>query len=76
MVSIDRKFFSEVRSCGCFLLRGSERRCGASAAMLMRSVLFWDITRRRVVTVYRRFGTTYRFLLQKSRVFSAWTLDP
>jgi hypothetical protein len=27
--------------------------------MLMRSALFWDITRRRVVIVYRRFGTTY-----------------
>jgi hypothetical protein len=32
----------------------------ASAAMLMRSVLFWDITQRRVLNVYRRFGTTYR----------------
>ena len=30
--------------------------------MLMRSALFWDITRRRVVIVYRRFGTTYRSL--------------
>jgi hypothetical protein len=28
--------------------------------MLMTSALFWDITRRRVVIVYRRFGTTYR----------------
>jgi hypothetical protein len=28
----------------------------ASAAMFMRSALFWDITRRRVVIVYRRFG--------------------
>jgi hypothetical protein len=32
----------------------------ASAAMLMRSALFWDITRRSVVIVCRRFGTTYR----------------
>jgi hypothetical protein len=38
----------------------------ASAAMLMRSALFWDITRRRVVIVYRRFGTTYRSHLQGS----------
>jgi hypothetical protein len=30
----------------------------ASAAMLMRSPLFWDITRRLVVIVYRRFGNT------------------
>ena len=27
---------------------------------LTRSALFWDITRRRVVIVYRRFGITYR----------------
>jgi hypothetical protein len=32
----------------------------ASAEMLMRSALFWDITQRRVVILYRRFGTTYR----------------
>jgi hypothetical protein len=31
-----------------------------SAAMFTRSALFWDITLRRVVIVYRRFGTTYR----------------
>jgi hypothetical protein len=29
----------------------------ASAAMLMRSALFWNITQRRVVILYRRFGT-------------------
>jgi hypothetical protein len=40
----------------------------ASAAMLMRSALFWDITRRRVVIVYRRFGTTYRSHLQGSGI--------
>jgi hypothetical protein len=28
--------------------------------MLMKSVVFWVITRRRVVIIYRRFGTTYR----------------
>jgi hypothetical protein len=26
--------------------------------MFMRSALFWDVTRRRVVIVYRRFETT------------------
>jgi hypothetical protein len=26
----------------------------------VRSALFWDITRRRVINVYRRFETTYR----------------
>jgi hypothetical protein len=40
----------------------------ASAAMLMRSAFFCDITRRRVVILYRRFGTTYRSHLQGSRV--------
>jgi hypothetical protein len=32
----------------------------ASAAMLMKSVVFWVFTRRHVVIIYRRFGTTYR----------------
>jgi hypothetical protein len=32
-----------------------------------RSALFWDITQRRVVILYRRFGTTYMFHLQGSR---------
>jgi hypothetical protein len=27
--------------------------------MLMRSAFFWDITQRRMVILYRRFGTTY-----------------
>jgi hypothetical protein len=39
----------------------------ASAAMLMRSALFCGITQRRVVILYRRFGTTYRSHLQASR---------
>jgi hypothetical protein len=32
----------------------------------MISALFWDITQRRVVILYRRFGTTYRSHLQGS----------
>ena len=36
----------------------------------MRSALFWDITRRRVVIVYRRFGTAYKFHFQGSRVLN------
>ena len=39
----------------------------ASAALYMRSALFWGITRRHVVIVYRRFGTTYRSHLQWPR---------
>jgi hypothetical protein len=31
--------------------------------MLMKSAVFWGITQRRVVIVYRRFGTTYRPIL-------------
>jgi hypothetical protein len=38
----------------------------ASAAILMKSALFWNITRGRVVILYRRFGTTYRSHLQGS----------
>ena len=33
---------------------------------LMRSAIFWDITRRHVVIIYRSFGTTFRFHLQGS----------
>jgi hypothetical protein len=36
--------------------------------MLMKYVVFWGITRRRVVIVYRRFGTTYRSHPRGSRV--------
>jgi hypothetical protein len=39
-----------------------------------RSALFWDITRRRVVTVHRRFGTTYRSHLHGSRVRVLFTV--
>ena len=30
----------------------------------MRSALFWDLTHRRMVLPYRRFGTSYRFRIQ------------
>jgi hypothetical protein len=40
----------------------------ASAAMLMKSAVFWGITRRREVIIYRRFGTTYRSHPHGSRV--------
>jgi len=33
---------------------------------LLRSSFFWDITRRRIVIPYRRFGTIYPFHLQGS----------
>ena len=38
-----------------------------SAAKLIRSALFWDITQCRVVILCRRFGTTYRPHIQGSR---------
>ena len=34
----------------------------------MKSAVFWDITRRRVVVFCRRFGTTYRSHLHGSRI--------
>ena len=34
----------------------------------LRSSIFWDISQRRVVIPYRRFGTTSRFYLQRSRI--------
>jgi hypothetical protein len=39
---------------------------------MLRSVLFWNITRRRVLIVYRRFERTYQSHLQGSRVFWRW----
>jgi hypothetical protein len=41
--------------------------------LFTRSALFWDITQRRVVILYRHFGTTYRSHLQESRSKSSWT---
>jgi hypothetical protein len=35
----------------------------ASATMWMKFALFWDITKRRMIIPYRRFGTSYRSLL-------------
>jgi hypothetical protein len=40
----------------------------------MRSVFFWDITRRRVLIRYRRFGTTYRSHIQGSRPLKMGTI--
>jgi hypothetical protein len=37
------------------------------ASMITRSALFWGITQRRVVILYRRFGTTYQSHVQGSR---------
>jgi hypothetical protein len=39
-----------------------------------RPALFWDVTQRRVVILYRHFGTTYRSHLQGSR--RVWNLKP
>ena len=44
----------------------------------VRSALFWDITQRRVVMIYRRFGTTYLSHLEGSRspkkTWTSWPL--
>jgi hypothetical protein len=46
----------------------------------IRSALFWDITQRRVIILYRRDGTTNRFQLQGCRSprieLSSWTSWP
>jgi hypothetical protein len=34
---------------------------------MLRSAFLWDITQRRMVILYQRFGTTYRSHLQGSR---------
>jgi hypothetical protein len=51
-----------------FFARGCQNQwIQASAAMLIRSALFWGIKHRRMVIFYWRFGTTYRSHLQGSR---------
>ena len=45
------------------VLTSARKEFQASAAMKIRSAVFWDITQRRVVILYRRFGTKYRSLL-------------
>jgi hypothetical protein len=49
----------------------------------LRYALFWDITKRWVVILYQRFGTTYRSHLQGSRIpgrklssWNSWPLIP
>jgi hypothetical protein len=47
----------------------------ASAAILKRSALFWGVTQRVMVILYRRFGTTYLSHLQGSRFLDPWRWD-
>jgi hypothetical protein len=46
-------------------------RFQASAVMYMRPAFFWDITQRRVVILYRRFGGPYHARLTGSFFWSA-----
>jgi hypothetical protein len=48
-----------------FILHSCKIKC---SNVKCKSALFWDITRRRVEIVYRRFGTTYQCCLHRSRV--------
>jgi hypothetical protein len=43
------------------------REPGRKEKEKLKSLVFWVITRRRVVIIYRSFGTTYRSHLQGSR---------
>jgi hypothetical protein len=45
----------------------SKTRVSTWGTIELRSALFWNITQRRVVIIYRRFGTTYLSHLQGSR---------
>jgi len=38
----------------------------------MRTALFWAVTQRALVIPYRRFGTTYQYHLQGSRIPWRW----
>jgi predicted acetyltransferase len=53
---------------------------GTLKNLLLRFALFWDITQRLVVVMYRRFGTTYLSHLQETRSprtkLSSWTSWP
>jgi len=40
-----------------------------------KASLFWDVTQRRLVITYRRFGTTYKSCLQRS-ITQRRQLDP
>jgi hypothetical protein len=47
-------------------------RFQASVAVWMRSSLFWDVLRRRVVSIYRRFGTNNWAHLQRCS-YTVWS---
>jgi hypothetical protein len=50
---------------------------GVYIKVVVKSSFFWDVTQRRVVILYRRFGTTYRSGLQGSRSLflgTSWAL--
>ena len=50
-------------SCGCQKFADEFQ---ASSALSMRSALFWNFTQHKMVVYFRRFGTTFRSLLQRS----------
>ena len=55
-------------ACGIIHIWRRNDKLWPQTAQVLRSALFWDITRRRAVIVYWRFGTTYRSRLRGSRV--------
>jgi hypothetical protein len=67
MTKESQRILKEPCSSVIFSQQNSHAWFQASAAMQMRSALFWDITQRWVVVVYWRFGTTCRSHLQGSR---------
>jgi hypothetical protein len=59
--------FGENGDCSCSSKKRRKERNDAIKEIQKRSALFRDITQRRVVILYLRFGTTYRSHLQGSR---------
>ena len=51
------------------------QRCEFAPCVLIKSVVFWDVTQRKLVS-HRRFGTMYRLHLQGSRCLKRRTFRP
>jgi len=63
--SVHHKCHVDWRPTGDFEM-GLGQICKCKKWINLRSSLFWDVTHRRLVVIYRRFGTTYMSSLQES----------
>jgi hypothetical protein len=62
--STTNKPFGNVMKLGYFAMTLRNQDCIHEKVKKLRSAFFWGITQRRIVNLYRRFGTAYRFHLQ------------